>query len=85
MKPGTLAFLLRWHFVPFGVGVFLTLYAAYHLVTYVEPAPSSLSAVMSSPLEGVFLPAMWVTLAMGLIIAGRAIAKARGIAGGTKD
>lgn len=77
---GTFAFLLRWHFLPFVFGVCMSLFAAYQLATYVEPKPTALSAAVSAPALDYFLPAMWLALAFGLFVAGRAFAKAHNMA-----
>jgi len=82
--PGTLALLLRWHFLPFAVGGFVVLFAGYQLVTHEVPkaiASSPFAGVASSPVSDHFVSIMWLFLMVGLIVAGRAVTRARAMAG----
>jgi hypothetical protein len=79
--PGTLAFLLRWHFAQFAGGLAILAFGAYKLMTYKERPPSALDAVASAPIADLFLPAMWLAVVMGLAMIGRAYLKARSDAG----
>lgn len=82
--PGTLAFLVRWHFVPFAIGACVAVFAGYQLLTYEVPdaiASSPLAGVASSPISDYFVPIMWFFLIVGLFLAGRAYTKARSMAG----
>lgn len=80
-SPGTFAFLLRWQFAPFVGGLCLALFSAYQLIAYVEPAPSPLSAVVSSPVRDNFVPIMWIFFIVGSLVAMRAFLRARSMAG----
>ncbi len=80
----TLVFVLRWDAVRFLGGLGLAVFAAYQLAMYVEPAAvnsSPLAGVASPLVEGIFTPAMWLFLIVGLILCGRAFAHARGMVG----
>lgn len=72
---GTLAFLFRWHLVPFLIGAVLASFAGYQLWTYV-PLPSSPLNLATTSAADIFEPLMWLALLAGLVIAGRAIFKA---------
>jgi hypothetical protein len=77
--PGTLAFLLRWHSVPFIAGTVLASVAGYQLWTHTPAAPSSLDSAINSAAD-IFEPVMWLLLLAGLAVAGRAFLKARSMA-----
>lgn len=63
----TLLYLLRWNFFSFVTGVCAVAFASYHLLTFVEPAPTPLSLIASSPVVDNFRLIMWVILVVGLV------------------
>lgn len=75
--PGTMAFLLRWHFVQLVAGLGIAAFAGYQLLTYEPPKPAALDAAFSSPAVDFFVPLMWVALVVGLVMAGGAWFAAR--------
>lgn len=73
MGPSTFVFMLRWHFIPFILGVSLVVLSIYGLLTFQGDAPDAAFA----SLAGMFgRPVAWCGVVVGLCTVGYAWFKA---------
>lgn len=63
MRPSTFMFMLRWHFVPFILGITALIMSAYGLLTFQGDSPD---AAYSSLVGMVGRPIAWGGMALGL-------------------